>query len=66
MHQRARFNRSPFWPAKTSAALDVMAATMVAAVDQRVADGAGAHLAEGDFGRVLAEITGCTQKCTQI
>jgi hypothetical protein len=32
--------------------LDVMAATMVAAVDQLVADAGGAHLAEGDLLRV--------------
>ena len=35
-----------------SVGLDVMAAAMIAAIDQHVTDAGCAHLAEGDFGRV--------------
>ena len=32
---------------------DVVAAMMIAAIDQHIADAGGAHLAEGDFLRVV-------------
>jgi len=34
------------------AGLDAMAATVIPAIDQHIADAAGAHFAEGDFDRV--------------
>jgi len=40
--------------------LDVMAAAVIAAIDQHVTDARGAHLAEGDFGGVRHDRRNCT------